>query len=111
MSAPLLAFTESGLKATALKDKDRKNHPSRSKSKSSFTTSSHKKPTRFTQPRPRGSKKKETITFDDQARNEFLTGFSKRKAARKEAARKVNEEKALEERKVARKEVSQLPLQ
>lgn len=107
MSAPLQAFTESGLKASLAK-KD-KNSNSRSKSKSSFTTSNKSKPKRFTQPKQRGGKKtKETILFDDAKRNEFLTGFSKRKNARKEAAKKYAESKILEERKAARKEVSSL---
>ena len=80
------------------------------------------KPTRkrfkmFAQPRPRKSnlgpapKKRKTthkieeITFDKDARTEYLTGFHKRKQARIKFAQGVAEQKAREERIETRKQV------
>ncbi|KAI0940523.1 hypothetical protein AcW1_003696 [Taiwanofungus camphoratus] len=48
------------------------------------------------------------IVFDDAARSEFLTGFHKRKLAKKEAARKKAQEREKQERLDARREKRQL---
>jgi ribosomal RNA-processing protein 17 len=45
------------------------------------------------------------LTFDPAARQDYLTGFSKRKKARAQAARETAEAKEKEERKAQRREV------
>ncbi len=74
----------------------------------------------FAQPRPRKStlgpppkKRKSThtieeITFDKDARTEYLTGFHKRKQARIKHAQGVAEQKAREERIEMRKQVREV---
>ncbi|CAD6964021.1 unnamed protein product [Tilletia controversa] len=56
----------------------------------------------------RNPDRKTVVSFDDDARREYLTGFQKRKTERKEAARKVIEERKKQEarelRTVARQE-------
>jgi len=47
----------------------------------------------------------EAITFDPSARNDYLTGFHKRKQARKENAREQAVKREKEERVIQRKEV------
>lgn len=70
----------------------------------------------FAQPRirktaPAPPKKRKTahaieeITFDKDARSEYLTGFHKRKQARIKHAQEVAEQKAREERIEVRKQV------
>lgn len=75
----------------------------------------------FNHPRPKKSilpppsKKRKTdhkieeISFDDEKRADYLTGFHKRKVARAKAAQVEAEKKAREERVVIRKQVC-LPL-
>jgi ribosomal RNA-processing protein 17 len=74
----------------------------------------------FAQPRirktaPAPPKKRKTahaieeITFDKDARSEYLTGFHKRKQARIKHAQEVAEQKAREERIEVRKQVWDSP--
>lgn len=76
----------------------------------------------FAQPRvrktaPAPPKKRKTthaieeITFDKDARSEYLTGFHKRKQARIKHAQEVAEQKAREERIEVRKQVWHFPSQ
>ena len=67
MSAPLQSLTESALKAQP------KRHAQKEKGR---RVPMYERP----------SGKKQTITFDEDARREFLTGFSKRKTQRRQAA-------------------------
>eukprot|EP00303_Exanthemachrysis_gayraliae_P011697 CAMPEP_0206019678 /NCGR_PEP_ID=MMETSP1464-20131121/29564_1 /ASSEMBLY_ACC=CAM_ASM_001124 /TAXON_ID=119497 /ORGANISM="Exanthemachrysis gayraliae, Strain RCC1523" /LENGTH=184 /DNA_ID=CAMNT_0053393583 /DNA_START=36 /DNA_END=590 /DNA_ORIENTATION=+ len=54
--------------------------------------------------RPHKRDKQEMITFDENARKRFITGFKRRKDERREIARKQNEEKARLARIAERKE-------
>jgi ribosomal RNA-processing protein 17 len=63
------------------------------------------KPTSSRKVRPIKAPKTLELTFDTAARQDYLTGFSKRKKARAQAARETAEAKDKEERKVQRREV------
>lgn len=52
----------------------------------------------------------EEITFDKDARAEYLTGFHKRKQARIKHAQEVAEQKARQERIEMRKQVWKIPI-
>jgi ribosomal RNA-processing protein 17 len=52
----------------------------------------------------------EEITFDPAARQEFLTGFHKRKLQRTKQAQEYAEKKAREERREQRRKVSAMDL-
>ncbi|KAL4400348.1 rRNA binding protein [Malassezia pachydermatis] len=80
---PLMALTESGQKGRTTKAKG--------KAKS---THGHVPRRRF--------EKKQTISFDEDARREYLTGFSKRKQQRKQAAHEFVQKKIREEIKKSR---------
>ncbi len=61
---------------------------------------------------PQGKKRKlehkiQEITFDNDARTEYLTGFHKRKQARIKQAQQIAQEKARKERIEMRKQVCQ----
>lgn len=53
----------------------------------------------------RRTEQPEEITFDPSARQEYLTGFHKRKLARKEAAREIAVKREKEEKVAQRKQV------
>lgn len=53
-------------------------------------------------------KPKTELVFDNQKREEFLKGFSKRKQQRQKKAKEENEKKLKEERKRIKEEVSSL---
>lgn len=83
---PLQAFTESAQRGRA---KSKKAGPSR--------------PARQPAPQRHARQAKESVTFDDDARRDFLTGFSKRKQARKQAAHDLVQSKIRQELKDTRK--------
>lgn len=80
-NAPLMALTESAQKGRPIKAPRAKRPP----------------------PPRRRVEKKQTLAFDEDARREFLTGFSKRKQERKQAARELVQKKIREEIKASRK--------
>ncbi|WFD36726.1 hypothetical protein MCUN1_003613 [Malassezia cuniculi] len=80
MSAPLQAYTESAQKSLRPKREQRKEHARKIK-----------------------AGKKIKLEFDDAARHEYLTGFSKRKQARKQAAHDFVQAKIREELRESRR--------
>jgi ribosomal RNA-processing protein 17 len=107
MEAPLLAFTESVQRQNAKKEKD-KGKSSKSSSKLKGRKKGGKASAAaagpYTYKRNKKGSSTPTIQFDDAARTEYLSGFRKRKNARKEAARKFLEEQKKEELKANRRE-------
>jgi hypothetical protein len=102
-SGGLAAYTESALRSASSSSKDKgkgkargKDRNGRSADRRPSSKSTYKK----------GAKSK--LEFDEKARQEYLTGFHKRKLQRIEIAQKKREEEAKEERKRNRREVSGL---
>ncbi|KAK0545499.1 hypothetical protein OC845_005067 [Tilletia horrida] len=103
-TAPLLAFTESAQRQSGV-------DPSKAKKKKKASSKGKEKPktakvlSALAEARSQSrikKKNKEALTFDDDARRDYLTGFQKRKTERKEAARKIIEERKKKEAKDAR---------
>ncbi|PWN20723.1 hypothetical protein BCV69DRAFT_282945 [Microstroma glucosiphilum] len=101
-SGGLAAYTESALRSASSSSKDKGKGKGRGKDRNG--RSSDRRPSSKSTYK-KGAKSK--LEFDEKARQEYLTGFHKRKLQRIEIAQKKREEEAKEERKRNRRETQE----